>query len=136
MESGPGSEVLQAIDSADDFVHNARRVPWTDQARLRRADLDNAVSRIERGADAAGIEASGAFANALARLKRIAADARPIPLTSDVRCDRETFVDLLDELRDSFPKWLLEAREHWKQAGGVDPPGTAEISINPGEGGF
>ena len=39
----PGGELLVAIDSFDDLIHNAMPVPLTDQVRLQRDELDTAA---------------------------------------------------------------------------------------------
>ena len=48
VESGsePGGELLVAIDSFDDLIHNAMPVPLTDQVRLRRDELDAAAQTL------------------------------------------------------------------------------------------
>jgi hypothetical protein len=129
MDLGPAGELLRAIDSADDLVHNARIVPLTDQARVPRADLDRAVTRVRNAAAAEGIESDEAFGPVLDRLSQITSDAPAIPLTGDVRCEREEIYDTLDQLRERVPESLKQARWAWIEAGGVVPPGSTEIEI-------
>jgi hypothetical protein len=124
MEAGPGDELLRAIDSADDLIHNSPSVPWIAQVRLRRAELDQAISRIERAAVFERIEPGTAFAETLNRVKQIANEARPIPLTRDVRCGRATLAAAVDELRAAVPEPLKEAAAGWRQTEGADPPET------------
>jgi hypothetical protein len=39
----PSDDVLVAIDSIDDLIHNAKPVPLTDQVRAEREELDATV---------------------------------------------------------------------------------------------
>jgi hypothetical protein len=105
---------LRTIDAADDLVHNARPVAFSGQVRIPRGDLKAAVSSVREAAVAEGIEADADFARALDALERISADAAPIPLTKEVRCDREAMYDALEMLRADIPQWLKEAAWRWK----------------------
>ena len=42
----PGDELLVAIDTFDDLIHNAAPVPLTDQVRAKRGELDAAAGRL------------------------------------------------------------------------------------------
>jgi hypothetical protein len=126
---GPAGELLRAIDAADDLIHNARPVPLTDQVRIKRSDVDDAVTRVRNAAAAENLEFDVEFGPALNRFTRIPSEAAAIPLTDQIRYDREQIYDALDELRARIPQAVKEARWEWKEAGGTVPPGTDEITL-------
>jgi hypothetical protein len=129
MRSGPAGELLRAIDLADDLAHNARSFPLTAEARISKTELEKAVARIREAAIGEGVESDEGFRSGLDRLVRLASGASAVPLTDEVRVDREEMCDTLDLLRAEIPQRLKEARWEWKQAGGVDPPSSFEIEI-------
>jgi hypothetical protein len=89
---------LVAIDTLDDLAHNARTVPLTDQVRMRpeslRAAVDDVVATLpddlRRRAEAEGL---------LERLEALLREAKPVPLTHDVRFDKDALYEILDGIR-------------------------------------
>ena len=89
---------LVAIDSLDDLVHNARAVPLTGQVRMPLEQLETAVRQVHETLPPelrARLEAEGL----LGRLDTLARDARPVPLTDQVRIDKDALYEILDAIR-------------------------------------
>jgi len=106
MKRPPAPDLLGALDSLDDLIRNARPVPLTDQVRFERKDIQAAVSRLREAVAAERIrpgDSPGLLA-ALEELEQLIAGAPSIPLTSQIRCDREALSDHLDRMRSSFPQ--------------------------------
>jgi len=91
-------DLLVAIDTLDDLVHNARAVPLTDQVRLKRGRLDEAFGQIQ-DALPLDVRARAEADGLLERLDRLVTGAKPVPLTGDVRFDKQELYDVLDALR-------------------------------------
>lgn len=91
-------DLLIAIDSLDDLVHNARAVPLSDQVRMPRGRLEAAVRDVYDTLPAdlpTRLEAEGL----LERLDTLARDAKPLPLTDQVRVDKDELYEILDAIR-------------------------------------
>jgi hypothetical protein len=104
-------EILVAIDRLDDAIHEARVVPLTDQVRIEKDRLHDAVAAIRSEADRTlGGDPTGPVYEAIERLELIAAGARPVPLTGQVRVDTIEVHEQLDVLRQLLPEALGERR--------------------------
>ena len=91
-------DLLVAIDCLDDLVHNARAVPLTDQVRLPLDRLESAVRDVHDSLPPdvrTRLEAEGL----LERLDTLARDAKPVPLTEQVRFDKDELYEILDAIR-------------------------------------
>src|SRR6266511_4568795 len=102
----PATELLAAIDAVDDLVYSARSVPLTGQVRVEREDLRLAVSRVREAVSVEVGRLGGAreFLSALETLERLVERAQAIPLTSQIRCDREKIHWQLDQMRRALPE--------------------------------
>jgi hypothetical protein len=94
-------DFLVAIDTLDDLVHNAGAIPFTGAARMPREELEGAAGQIHATlppdvrarADAEGL---------LDRLDAVVAAARPLPLTRQVRFDKDELYEVLDGIRGAI----------------------------------
>lgn len=103
MESDEENAIPQAIGELERLVADGRKVPLVDQVRIDAGDLRAAVARVDEvaGLGAGGFD--GDFRRALSELEGIAAEAKPIPLTGDVRCGPEELFASIDALKASVP---------------------------------
>jgi hypothetical protein len=93
-----GVDLLIAIDTLDDLVHEAKAVPLTDQVRMKHdelrrhaGDVLDALSPQQRArAEAEGLPE---------RLETVLRDAKPVPLTDQVRIGKDEIYAILDALR-------------------------------------
>ncbi|HEX8205668.1 MAG TPA: hypothetical protein VF587_06400 [Solirubrobacteraceae bacterium] len=92
-------DLLVAIDTLDDLVHNARAVPMTDQVRLPRGSLEAATEQLRAALPAAGLGANPEAEELLGRLEGVARSAKRVMLTKDVRVDKDELYEILDRLR-------------------------------------
>jgi hypothetical protein len=115
MDQTPAESILRAIDSTEELIHNAPEVPLVDQARVPKQDLDAAVAAVREAATAEWADSDPSFSSALVDFERLAASAREIPLTRDVRLDRARAMDALDTLRGRIPESPFHAmgRKRW-----------------------
>ena len=91
-------DFLVAIDELDDAVHDARPVPLTDQVRLPLDRLQAHVDTVRRHLDPdlpRRLEAE----LLLDRLDALVREAKPVPLTEQVRVDKGALYEILDALR-------------------------------------
>jgi hypothetical protein len=109
-------EILVATDHLDEVVHSARIVPLTDSVRVEAQTLRAATERLRRAASQT-FGAPPAFAGPtaevfelIAAVEALAAAARRVPLTKQVRVDREPLYELLDRLRAVLPDAIREQR--------------------------
>jgi hypothetical protein len=122
-------EILVAIDALDDMVHMAPEVPLTDSVRHDEADLKAGVERVRSEATALfGGEpgrqgAIGEVFDALAGLDDQVAHAKAVPLTDQVRVNRERLYEGLDRLRAALPP----AIEQRGSPGAVPPRWSAVL---------
>jgi hypothetical protein len=103
MESDDGGEIQQAVGSLAELVAAGPKVPLVDQVRIRAADLRKAVEDIHEAVQFEGAGFDRGLADAIAELEQVVAEARPIPLTDDVRCDRRRIEAALELLRARVP---------------------------------
>jgi hypothetical protein len=109
-------EILIAIDALDDLIHNAKLVPLTDQVRLDPKALRAATERLrpaalaELGPLPQRIGPVGDVFHAIDELEAIARDAKPIPLTGQVRVPKTQLYDRLDELHAALPEAIRAQR--------------------------
>ena len=89
-------EILIAIDRLDNLVHEARPIPLTDQVRMEKRELLEAVSAIREHAEQ--LRSS----EEIEALEAMAASAKRILGSEQVRLDREDMYDQLDLLRASI----------------------------------
>ena len=89
-------EILIAIDRLDDLVHEARPIPLTDQVRMEKRELLEAVSAIRQHSDE--LRSS----EPVEALEAMATSAKRILGSEQVRLDREDMYDQLDLLRASI----------------------------------
>jgi hypothetical protein len=109
MGSDGGSEVQQAICSLESLVATWAKVPLVDQVRIGAADLRERIEGIHRAARMEGAGFDHGFADAIDELDRVVAEARAIPLTEDVRLDRDRIEAAAELLRAREPA----ANDHW-----------------------
>ena len=109
-------EILVAIDRLDEVVHSGRMVPLTDSVRVDAQALRAATERLRRAASET-FGAPPAFAGPTAEVfellgavEALARSAKPVPLTRQVRVDREPLHKLLDRLRAVAPDAIREQR--------------------------
>ena len=118
-------QLLVAIDALDDLVHSGKRVPLTDQVRVDATALNRAVERLRRGINAQFGRVSrddpevSSIRRLVAELEGVAADARPVPLTPEVRVGHDDVSGRLHELRTLVPQAVA------KVTGSDDDPGPS-----------
>jgi hypothetical protein len=100
----PPSEVELAIDALDEAVHDARRVPLTDQVRLDRGKAGVLLDRLRIALPSRPSE----LISIVDELDELIRRAKPIPLTDEIRLDREGVYDILDRMRASLVKTPVE----------------------------
>jgi len=101
-------EILDAIDRLDDHVHMAPEVPLTLSVRMDAELLRASVGVIRQHADRTwGSDRAGPVGElfaAVEELESFAAAAKPVPLTNQVRFDRDKLYDRLDRVRELLPQ--------------------------------
>jgi len=124
----PATELLAAIDAVDDLVYSARSVPLTGQVRVEREDLRLAVSRVREAVSVEVGRLGGAreFLSALETLERLVERAQAIPLTSQIRCDREKIHWQLDQMRRALPESVRQAEWQSLEEQAIARHGQAE----------
>jgi hypothetical protein len=93
-------ELLDAIQALDDRIHEAREIRYTDSVRMDPALLQAALGVIRLHAEALLGPASH---EALQELEAFFAGAKKVPLTGEVRFNKEHAYERLDRLRDALP---------------------------------
>ena len=116
-------DTAQAIDALDDLVHNARPVPLTDQVRLHPDELHRAVEQLRRAVTAEFGLLPGPELDGVAAIEALAAEAKRIRLTPDVRLDRRGLTRKLDELRLELPEQVAAKSGEPNER----PPGAAAL---------
>ena len=101
-------DVLVAIDRLDDLVHNAKAVPMSDQVRVDRDELQRALDELLRTMPPELAHQLPDF-DAPERLAAAVRNAKPVPLTGEVRLEKDVVYDLLDALRGAVPLVLAPA---------------------------
>jgi hypothetical protein len=115
MDSGEEGGIEQAIGSLEKLVAAAPKVPLVDQVRIRAADLREAVENLHGAVRSEGAGFDREFADAVDELDRVVAEARSIPLTDDVRCDRRRIEAALEQLRARVPTSTGNDRWDWNE---------------------
>ena len=93
-------DILVAIDTLDDFIHNAKMMPLSDDVRVDRDELLDHVERLRAGLRATVRESYRSHtAGSIEELARIAQAAPPVRLLGGVRLDKDEVYDLLDRMR-------------------------------------
>ena len=87
-----------AIDYLDDLVHNAKSVPLTDQVRIDAHTLREAVDVVD-AALPPDVRRRAEAVRLLERLDALVRDAKAVPMTSQVRFDKDELYEVLDALR-------------------------------------
>ena len=102
-------EILRATDRLDDFIHNAPSVPYTDQVRVDKRELHDLVRRVRAeattlfGSEPERSGPIGQVLDALDGLDELVAAAKGVPLTDQVRVNKERMFEPMDRLRASAP---------------------------------
>ena len=121
--------MLIAIDALDDLIHGSPAVPLTDSVRLDEDVLRAAVGRVRSeattlfGAEGDRDGSIGQLLGALEELDELVATAKPVPLASQVRVNKERVYDQLDRVRQALPTAIKERRS----GGGAPPPWSAVL---------
>ncbi len=105
----------EELDSIDEKLSRAPTVPLTDQVRVDKAYARAAVDALEASLPILNEERGeptviGAIATNLIELRRALTEAPQIPLTSQLRVDREAAYDLIDRLRAGIAPAAVKAR--------------------------
>src|SRR3712207_6035890 len=94
---------LVAVDAFDDLIHNASLVPLSLSLRVKRDDLDAAVTELVEAVQAAHLERGATTSVWLAgQIRELAAQAPPVRFVGGARIEAEPFYELLDRLRESL----------------------------------
>jgi hypothetical protein len=114
-----GAGVLVPLDELDDVLHSAKSVPFTDSIRADRDELLEILGRVRRGATEDHVltraEAEQRpinrpkVARLLDGLDALVRNAKPVPLTSQVRLQKRAFGEIAGELRECGPPAMLPA---------------------------
>lgn len=136
-------QVLIAIDELDDLMHNAKLVPLSDHVRVSLEELHELMARIRSGIHSAVARPEESRSMLLlAEIEQLARDAPKVPLTSQVRIDKERVYDLLDQMRVSIvddirppgSKGLPDRiRAAVETIDGLLGPGLRRASVDPDE---
>jgi len=90
----------------DELVRRAPPIPLTSQVRIDRSEIYDSLDLLRAlEADAMRERGTAAFSNSLAVLDELDAliqNAKPVPLTTQVRVDRTEIYRLLDRLREGL----------------------------------
>ena len=124
-----GMEMLIAIDALDDLIHRAPAVPLTDSVRLDEDVLRAAVGRVRSEATTLfgpEPERDGSISHlfgALDGLDELVRTAKAVPLTAQVRMNKERFYKQLDRAREALPEAITERDSE----AGSPPPWSAVL---------
>jgi hypothetical protein len=91
----------------DQTINAGRRVPLTDQVRVDKASLYEALDRMRAevaGEVHAGVLYTGDVLAAIDSFDDLIHNARPVPLTDDVRAPREELDAAAGTLRDAIAR--------------------------------
>ena len=100
---GPG-ELAGPLDELDALVHAAKSVPLTDEIRVERDDVYDRLDRLRAACATPRRDHLPAYVAAvLDEFDELVGNARTVPLTAQVRLDREKAYALLDRLRAVLP---------------------------------
>jgi len=91
-------DILIAVDALDDLMHSAPAVPLTDQVRVKPDELHDRVSDVLDHLSPEQRERANA-AGLVEELEALVQTAKPVPLTGQVRVDKDRMYELLDRLR-------------------------------------
>jgi hypothetical protein len=120
-------EILDAINRLDDHVHTAPEIPLTDSVRIEASLLQASVGVIRQhadrmwGSDRAG--PVGELFEALEELEAMVASAKPVPLTDELRVNRDKLYEPLDRIRELLLPAVTSAR------GASSPWGPVLVSV-------
>jgi hypothetical protein len=109
-------EILLAIDDLDDLVHESPHVPLTDLVRIDAHVAREATGRVRAaatdlfGALRARSGPTGDVFMAIDELETLVATAGRIPMSKQLRIDKDRVFDLLDRLRVALPNAIAESR--------------------------
>jgi hypothetical protein len=96
-------EPTAVLDQLDGLVRRAPAIPFTNQIRIDRIQIYDSLDLLRAlQADATRERGDAAPSDSLAVLDELDAlihNARPVPLTMQVRVDRSEIYELLDRLR-------------------------------------
>jgi hypothetical protein len=121
--------MLIAIDALDDLIHQAPAVPLTDSVRLDEDVLRVAVGRVRSeatklfGAEPEREGSVGELCGALDGLDELVGTAKTVPLTDQVRVNKERFYEQLDRVRQTLPQAIKERGSE----SGAPPPWSAVL---------
>ena len=100
---GPGA-LAGPLDELDALVHAAKSVPLTDEIRVERNDVYDRLDRLRAACATPRRDHLPAYVAAvLDEFDELVGNARTVPLTAQVRLDREKAYALLDRLRAVLP---------------------------------
>jgi hypothetical protein len=83
------------IEEFDELVRKANGVPFTDQVRLDRREIDGLLERLRTALS----NGPSAVAALLDQLDELVQRAKPVPRTNQVRIERLEIYDVLDRMR-------------------------------------
>jgi hypothetical protein len=92
------TEATLAIDALDDAIRTASSVPFTDQVRLDRREVDHLLARLRTALP----RGSSTLSTPFDELDALLRNAKSIPLTNEIRLDRDQVYDVIDRMRASF----------------------------------
>lgn len=95
---GEQSEAMLAVDAFDDAIHGAYEIPFTDQVRLSRREVERLLERLRAALSRRSAESLALFAE----LDGLVRNAKSFLFGEQIRLDREEVYDILDRMRASF----------------------------------
>jgi hypothetical protein len=104
-------ELLTAVDALDDQGYGTPGVPFSDDVRVDRGQLDEAIARVRASAVLAIPSAPGSPPLRLVeRLEAAARGAPTLPFGLGARVHEAVVLDLLDDMRSAVGDALTRAR--------------------------
>ncbi len=102
-------DVLVLIDKLDDLVHTAKAVPLTDTVRVDKEEIYDILDQM-RATIPEEIKQARWIVKERQEMLAEAHNAKQVPLTDQVRVDKEEIYDILDQMRATIPEEIKQAR--------------------------